>query len=221
MIRARSAGRELRPFLVPLVVGLCARWLYVYATVDLRLLHDNLGYLLRGQYLVSHHVLMPIIAHHRSYPDAYWPPFFPIVLAALIKLHSFAVALWFGRHLRIVIWLRLAMSTINAVSLAGLTLIAYRVGGSTDRSAGELDRSAVSPVDRRRRVALFGVLADSARDRHMCGNARIPANRPAAPAGLGGAPRWAGDADPRERRCLDSDRLRGGLGARARAGSTA
>jgi hypothetical protein len=68
-------------------------------------------------------------ADHRSYPDAYWPPFFPIVLAVLIKLHSLAVVLWLGRHFRLVIWLRLAMSTINALSLAGLTLIAFRLLG--------------------------------------------------------------------------------------------
>jgi hypothetical protein len=130
LIRATLARRELRCFLAPLIVGLCARWLYVYATVDFRLLHDNLGYLLRGQYLEAHHTLMPIIgAHHRRYPDAYWPPFFPIVLAVLIKLHSLAVALWFGRHVRLVVWLRLAMSTINAFSLAGLTLIAFRLWG--------------------------------------------------------------------------------------------
>jgi hypothetical protein len=130
LIGATLARRELRPFLAALIVGLWARWLYVYATVDFRLLHDNLGYLLRGQYLAAHHTLMPIIgAHHRSYPDAYWPPFFPIVLAVLIKLHSFAVALWFGRHVRLVIWLRLAMGTINALSLAGLTLIAFRLWG--------------------------------------------------------------------------------------------
>jgi hypothetical protein len=129
LIRATLARRELRPFLAALIVGLCARWLYVYATADFRLLHDNLGYLLRGQYLAAHHRLMPIIAHHRSYPDAYWPPLFPIVLAALIKLHSVAVALWVGGHVRVVIWLRLAMSTINALSLAGLTLIALRLWG--------------------------------------------------------------------------------------------
>lgn len=124
------ARRELRPFLAALLVGLGARWLYVYATVDFQLLHDNLGYLLRGQYLAEHHALMPIIgAHHRSYPDAYWPPFYPIVLAVLIKLHSLAAALWVGRHFRLVIWLRLAMSTINALSLAGLTLIAFRLWG--------------------------------------------------------------------------------------------
>jgi hypothetical protein len=120
--------RELRPFLAPLIVGVCARWLYVYATAEVRPIHDSLSYLLRGQYLAAHHALMPIIgAHHRSYPDAYWPPVFPIVLAALIKLHSFAVVLWFGRHFRLVIWLRLAMSAINALSLTGLTLIAFRV----------------------------------------------------------------------------------------------
>jgi hypothetical protein len=130
LIRATLARCELRPFLAALIVGLCARWLYVYITVDFRLLHDNLGYLVRGQYLAAHHALMPIIGvQHRSYPDAYWPPFFPIVLALLIKLHSLAVALWFGRHFRLVIWLRLAMSTINALSLAGLTLIAFRLWG--------------------------------------------------------------------------------------------
>jgi hypothetical protein len=129
-ITATLARRELRPFLAALIVGLLVRWLYVYATVDVRLLHDSLSYLLRGRYLASHHALMPIIgAHHRSYPDAYWPPFFPIVLAVLIKLHSLAVALWFGRHFRLVIWLRLAMSAINALSLAGLTLIAFRLWG--------------------------------------------------------------------------------------------
>jgi hypothetical protein len=129
-IRATHGRRELRPFLAPLIVGLCARWLYVYATADVRLLHDSVSYLLRGQYLAAHHTLMPIIgAHHRSYPDAYWPPFFPIVLAVLIKLHSLAVALWFGQRFRLVIWLRLTMSTVNALSLAGLTLIAFRVWG--------------------------------------------------------------------------------------------
>jgi hypothetical protein len=129
-IRATPARRGLWPFLAPLIVGLGARWLYVYATVDFRLLHDNLGYLVRGQYLAEHHTLMPIIgADHRSYPDAYWPPFFPMVLAALIKAHSLAVILWVGRHVRLVIWLRLEMSTINALSLAGLTLIAFRVWG--------------------------------------------------------------------------------------------
>lgn len=113
-----------------MIVGLLARWLYVYATVDFRPLYDSLGYLLRGQYLAEHHTLMPIIgAHHRSYPDAYWPPLFPIVLAVLIKMHSLAVALWFGRHFRLVIWLRLAMSAINALSLAGLTLIAFCLWG--------------------------------------------------------------------------------------------
>jgi hypothetical protein len=130
LIGATLARREVRPFLAALVVGLLARWLYVYATVDVRPLHDSLSYLLRGQYLAARHTLMPIIgAHHRSYPDAYWPPFFPIVLAVLIKLHSLAVALSFGRHFRLVIWLRLAMSTINALSLAGLTLIAFRLWG--------------------------------------------------------------------------------------------
>jgi hypothetical protein len=130
LIRATLARRELRPFLAPLIAGLLARWLYVYATADVRPLHDSLSYLLRGQYLAAHHTLMPIIgAHHRSYPDAYWPPFFPIVLAVLVKLHSLAVALWFGQHFRLFIWLRLAMSTINALSLAGLTLIAFRLWG--------------------------------------------------------------------------------------------
>jgi 4-amino-4-deoxy-L-arabinose transferase-like glycosyltransferase len=130
LIGATLARRELRRFLAPLIVGLCLRWLYVYATADFRLLHDNLGYLLRGEYLAAHHALMPIIgAHHRSHPDAYWPPLFPMVLAVLVKLHSWAVALWFGRHFRLVIWLRLAMSTVNAFSLAGLTLIAFRLWG--------------------------------------------------------------------------------------------
>jgi hypothetical protein len=77
LIGATLARRELRPFLAALIVGLLARWLYVYATIDLRPLHDSLSYLLRGQYLAAHHTLMPIIgAHRRSYPDAYWPPFF-------------------------------------------------------------------------------------------------------------------------------------------------
>jgi 4-amino-4-deoxy-L-arabinose transferase-like glycosyltransferase len=130
VIRATLTRRELRPFLLALIVGLCARWLYVYATVNFRLLHDNLGYVLRGQYLAAHHTLMPIVdAHHRTYPDAYWPPFFPIVLAALSKLRSWAVALWFGGHFRPVVWLRLAMSTINALSLGGLALIAFRLWG--------------------------------------------------------------------------------------------
>jgi 4-amino-4-deoxy-L-arabinose transferase-like glycosyltransferase len=130
LIGATLARRELRPFLAALIVGLLARWLYVYATIDLRPLHDSLSYVLRGQYLAAHHTLMPIIgADHRSYPDAYWPPGFPIVLAVLIKLHSLAVALWLGRHVRLVIWLRLAMTTINALSLAGLTLIAFRLWG--------------------------------------------------------------------------------------------
>jgi hypothetical protein len=128
--RATLTRRELRPFLLALIVGLCARWLYVYATVDFRLLHDNLGYVLRGQYLAAHHTLMPIVAaDHRIYADAYWPPFFPVVLATLSKLHSWAAALWFGRHFRPVVWLRLAMSTINAVSLGGLALIAFRLWG--------------------------------------------------------------------------------------------
>jgi hypothetical protein len=129
LIRVTLGRRELRPFLAAMIVGLGARWLYVYATADFRLLHDNLGYLLRGQYLAAHHALMPIVAHHRSYPDAYWPPFFPMVLAVLIKVHSLAVALWFGRHFRLVIWLRLAMGTINALSIAGLSLIAFRLWG--------------------------------------------------------------------------------------------
>jgi 4-amino-4-deoxy-L-arabinose transferase-like glycosyltransferase len=124
------ARRELRPFLAPLIIGLCARWLYVYATADFRLLHDNLGYLLRGQYLAAHQALMPIIgAGHRTYPDAYWPPFFPLVLSALVKLHAAAVSLWFGSHFRLVIWLRLAMSTVNGVSVAGLAFVAFRLWG--------------------------------------------------------------------------------------------
>jgi hypothetical protein len=124
------ARRELRAFLAPLIIGLCVRWLYVYATADFRLLHDNLGYVVRGQYLAAHHTLMPIIgADHRTRPDAYWPPFFPLVLSVLVKLHSVAVSLWFGSHFRLVMWLRLAMSAINAVSLAGLAFIAYRLWG--------------------------------------------------------------------------------------------
>jgi 4-amino-4-deoxy-L-arabinose transferase-like glycosyltransferase len=124
------ARRQLRAFLAPLIVGLCVRWLYVYATADFRLLHDDLGYLMRGEYLAVHHTLMPIIgADHRTHPDAYWPPFFPLVLAVLVKLHSAAVSLWFGSHFRLVIWLRLTMTAINAVSVAGLTFIAHRLWG--------------------------------------------------------------------------------------------
>ncbi len=127
MIRRLRASR-VAPLLAPLVAGLCIRWLYVYATVDFRLLHDNLGYLLRGQYLEAHHRLMPIItADHQTYPDAYWPPFFPIVLGALTTLHTWAVDLWFGQHLRLVVWLRLGMTTLNGLSVAGLMVIAWRV----------------------------------------------------------------------------------------------
>jgi hypothetical protein len=41
LIGATLARRELRPFLAALVVGLLARWLYVYATIDVRPLHDS------------------------------------------------------------------------------------------------------------------------------------------------------------------------------------
>jgi hypothetical protein len=100
LITATLARRAQRPFLAALIVGLLARWLYVYAAVDLRPLDDVLSYLLRGQYLAAQSTrpLMPIIgAHHRTYPHAYWPSSYPILLALLIKLRTLPVALWVGQ----------------------------------------------------------------------------------------------------------------------------
>ena len=124
--------RDLVPFLAPLLVALLARGLYVYATIDFRLrpLQDNAAYLNRGEYLASHYALMPILVPgHGSYPDAYWPPGFPVMLAMLIKLHSLAMTLWFGKHFSVLLWSRLGMSVVSVLGLAGLALLAYRLFG--------------------------------------------------------------------------------------------
>jgi 4-amino-4-deoxy-L-arabinose transferase-like glycosyltransferase len=124
--------RDLIPFLAPLLVALVARCLYIYATIDFRLrpLQDNAAYLNRGEYLASHYALMPILVPgHGSYPDAYWPPGFPVMLAMLIKLHSLAVTLWFGKHFSVLLWSRLGMSVVSVLGLAGLALLAYRLFG--------------------------------------------------------------------------------------------
>jgi hypothetical protein len=124
------SSRELRPFLAALIAGVCARWLYVLTTAHFRPVHDDLGYLLRAQYLASHYALMPIIGpDHRHYADAYWPPLFPAVLAALTKLHAAGVAVGIARPAGLITWLRLAMSTLNAVSLVALTVLAFRLWG--------------------------------------------------------------------------------------------
>lgn len=110
-------------------VGLLVRIADVLATRHMRPVSDSWGYLLRGSYLQAHLRLWPITHHGGTFPDAYWPPFFPATLALIIELRSILLHLIPGAFVGLIAWTRLAMSVVGCATVAGVALICDRLFG--------------------------------------------------------------------------------------------
>jgi 4-amino-4-deoxy-L-arabinose transferase-like glycosyltransferase len=127
-----------------LLLTILVRVIWVMASWDFAPRIDNRDYLQRAVYLFHNGHFLPVVFGHHVFADAYWPPVFPVFLAALVYVHQGLHELGLlgplhqmfssqnynaGPALPFIRFMRIAAGTVTAFGVLPLIWIARRIFG--------------------------------------------------------------------------------------------